>query len=763
MTTKNIVIDRLLGSSRLSEVFQVQIEERVYALKKVRLSEHYAILKREFNCLNTLHHPNIVKVHQWFDDIDSKGCPAFTMTKLNGINGKVFAERLQRLPPNERHKRILQIGIQLCSALSHLHQKGWLHRDVKPSNLMFEQESELLLIDFGTVIAHSQTNSPSTGLVGTPRYAAPEQLSGSTLSPACDQFSLGATLYYLLLNRRPFKDRDRTLPIKPVIIDPSVPIHLSDILMRCMSEHPSNRFSSLQKLGQTLASVQPTDQPLAGREPVIEEIASCIQRVHRGEQVYVQFTGTQGSGKRWAQKTLCDAARIQGIHVLVLNDSDSIDTVLNQLASRTPMIVCSSSSCPPRLGIGAVEIVTHWLSLSEIRRSLFSHAPKTPNLTIKAQWLHEQSNGIPALLVPLLMDYTIHDAFHIPQEPELLVPKEWFANLTDAQISALQLIGQQGGQGVNFDVLHSTIASIALPELNELVDRSLLIQTGSTWRLSCLLIATYIQHHYPIDEQQQKQWQALTQPLSLVAPSAISDIDETSAKGHLAKAKKQGESLLSTLPDKERAACLVQLGQVHLDIGNHKEAAKLLADATALSSTVSFGEKSQKLSIYLRSQALRARASLEQHNGSPIGAMHALDRLSKVIKLHDPWVNSVWQWALGALGDKRQWNAHLYTALSAQTQNRDSHDIRCHFNILRGACAIGELDYAQQLIDELSINCDKFPLLAWEISRVQSLLQTSPPPKVGTLVYDLSIEDIFLFKRRWVRVKGKHPDPTWHY
>lgn len=763
MTERHVVIDRLLGSSRLSEVLQVQIEERVYALKRVRLSEHYAILKKEFKCLNTLHHPNIVKVHQWFDDINNKGCPAFTMTKINGINGKVFAERLQRLPPNERHKRILQIGIQLCSALSHLHEKGWLHRDVKPSNLMFEQDSELLLIDFGTVIPYPPTNSPTTGLVGTPRYAAPEQLNGSTLSPSCDQFSLGATLYYLLLNQRPFESRDRTPPVKPVIIDPSVPIHLSDILMRCMNEHPSNRFPSLEGLGQALAGVQPTDQPLAGREHVIEEIASCIQRVHRGEQVYVQFTGTQGSGKRWAQKTLCEAAQSQGIKVFVLNDSDSIDTVLNQLTSRAPMIVCSSSVCPPRLGIRAIEIAIHWLSLSEIRRSLFSHAPKTPNITVKAQWLHEQSNGIPALLVPLLMDYTIHDAFHIPQEPELLIPSEWFANLMDTQTLALQLIDQQGGQGVSFEILQHTIPSITLQELNVLEDRSLLLQTGLTWRLSCKLISKYIRHHYPIDEQRKKQWEKLTQPIEHIKPHIISNIDELSAKGFLARAKEQGEALLSSLPDKDRAACLVQLGQVHLDIGNHKEAAKVLADATALSSTVSFVEPSQKLNIYLRSQALRARASLEQHNGSPIGAMHALDRLSKVVKLNDPWVTSVWQWALGALGDKRQWTAHLSTALSTQTQNRDSHDLRCHFNILRGACAIGDLDYAQQLIDELFVACEQFPLLSWEISRVQSLLQTSPPPKVGTLVYDLSIEEIFLFKKRWVRVKGKHPDPTWHY
>ena len=202
----NLILGRLLGASRLSEVFQAHLEGRNLALKRCLEPTYRNLLQREFDCLKTLHHPNIIKVHDWIEDPSSTNA-AFTMTQLHGVNGKVLAERLQRLPSAERHRRIISIGLQLCSALSHIHNAGWIHRDIKPSNLMFEQEYRLLVIDFGTVVKHPM--SQASGMIGTPRYASPEQLNEQILTPLSDQFSMGATLYYLLLNKRPFESRPK--------------------------------------------------------------------------------------------------------------------------------------------------------------------------------------------------------------------------------------------------------------------------------------------------------------------------------------------------------------------------------------------------------------------------------------------------------------------------------------------------------------------------------------------------------------------------
>ena len=753
-----LYIGRLLGSSKLSEVYHVTQNNRNYALKWVLTAEHQHIIKREFECLRTLHHSNIVKVHDWIEDFNESGSPAFTMTHLHGVNGKVLAERLQRLPNVERHKRIVQIGVQLCSALQHIHDNGWLHRDIKPSNLMFEQDTQVLLIDFGTVtLSHNQRREK--GLVGTPRYASPEQLRGDILTHACDQFSLGATLYYLLLNEPAFSSRNRSIPLRPSLLDPSIPIHLESILMRCMQLNPRDRFNSIQEVITALHRVQPLDQPLAGREGIIQQIAHCLQRTHLGEQLHIHFKGTRGSGKTWARETLCHAAKQQGITHRIIHSQNEIQNILHTLALRQPLIVCSGNSYLPQLGIATVIIEVSWLSLSELRRSLFSHAPKTPALNIKAQWLYEQTSGIPALLLPMLLDYTIRDAFHIPQNPELQLPKEWFNGLDETHWKILQRLSYSP-QGLVFDVLFREVPSVNLNIMIWLVEYSLVTKQGTLWKISCVLIGKFVQYQQPANRDQLHKWMSFspsttkqTNPLR----KNIDAIDVMSAQGQLSHAKNQGLKLLEQLEYVDRADCLVQLGQVQLDIGNHMEASLLLADATALSNVQTHQH------TYLRSQALRARASLEQHKGSPIGAMHALDRLAKLTKYKDPWVTSVWHWSIGALGDHRQWHKHLTTSLIQIQDTSTQHRIRCAFNLLRGACAIGDLAAATQIMDHVHSDLSEFPLLEWEIHRVQSLLQNKVPPKIGPLAYGLTAEEIFLFKKRWVRVKGKHPDPTWHH
>ena len=90
------------------------------------------------------------------------------------------------------------------------------------------------------------------------------------------------------------------------------------------------------------------------------------------------------------------------------------------------------------------------------------------------------------------------------------------------------------------------------------------------------------------------------------------------------------------------------------------------------------------------------------------------------------------------------------------------HKIRCAFNVIRGACCIGDLESAKTIITSIEPLLHAYPLLEWEVQRVNSMITDIPPPIVGTLVYELTAQEILLFKKRWVRVKGKHPDPTWY-
>lgn len=750
----NFTLGRLLGASRLSEVFQAHREGRNFALKRSLHREHRDLLKREFDCLKTLHHPNIVKVHDWIEPSADTPCAAFTMTQLHGVNGKVLADRLQRLPPSERHERIVKIGLQICSALAHTHHKGWIHRDIKPSNLMFENEHTLLLIDFGTVTKYPMT-SDTHGVIGTPRYASPEQLDGKRLTPATDQFSMGATLYFLLVNKRPFESRERTEPMKPSMIDPSIPVHLERIILRCLELDPQHRFETIEDIMSELNHVNPIDQPLAGRESVIHQIAQCLQRVHQGEQLHVHFVGTRGSGKTWAKDTLCAAASQQGIRSYVLNHSDGHkEPILDRIGERYPLIICTSSPHLPKLGLPIVYINIEWLSLSQLRRSVFSHAPKTPQLTKRSQWLYEQTQGIPALLLPMLMEYTIRDAFHIPQDPEELLPEYWIQDMSPLHWSILQAITHMN-RSLSLQELQAVFSECTEATIVDLEQRSLIKSQADSWGISCSLVASYVKRHYAIASDLLKKWGAnLNSVQSSI--SIFQDVAYMSAKGELAAAKSSGEQLVSNLSGCQRSEGLVDLGQVYLDIGDHLRAATLLADATTMTSLQTHPK------TYLRSQALRGRASLEQYQSSPIGAMHALDRLSKLLSVHDPWVQTVWQWALGALGDQRQWTAHLPKSLAMLEQLEGHHKIRCAFNIIRGGCCIGDMDCVTTLIQSLKDMVQEFPLLQWELERVQSIVSNTVPPVVGSLAYGLSAQEILRFKKRWVRVKGKHPDPTWY-
>ena len=87
--------------------------------------------------------------------------------------------------------------------------------------------------------------------------------------------------------------------MKPSLTDPSIPAHLERILLKCLEVDPSDRFDSIEDIMLELNQVNPSDQPLAGREEVIQQIALCIQRVHQGEQLHVSLHWNE-----WLRQTL---------------------------------------------------------------------------------------------------------------------------------------------------------------------------------------------------------------------------------------------------------------------------------------------------------------------------------------------------------------------------------------------------------------------------------------------------------------------------
>jgi hypothetical protein len=151
-----------------------------------------------------------------------------------------------------------------AEGLHHAHSKGVVHRDVKPSNLIFDRCGRLRILDFGLARLDGQVTLTLTGdVMGTPCYMSPEQARGQrgAVDRRTDIYSLGATMYETLTLRPPFQGKDsrETLsrivardPVKPRSLEPAVPRNLETVILKCLEKDPQSRYATAEALAQDL-------------------------------------------------------------------------------------------------------------------------------------------------------------------------------------------------------------------------------------------------------------------------------------------------------------------------------------------------------------------------------------------------------------------------------------------------------------------------------------------------------------------------------
>ncbi|HEX5050906.1 MAG TPA: WD40 repeat domain-containing serine/threonine protein kinase [Planctomycetota bacterium] len=170
----------------------------------------------------------------------------------------------------------VQIAIDVAGALQHAHDRGVVHRDVKPANILLRADGSVALTDFGLAREFGNATMTATGdLVGTPYYSAPEQIAGShgAIDGRTDVFSLGVTLYELLTLRRPFEAdtavevRQRIVtkePLRPHRVNRRVPRDLAAIVLTALEKDPDRRYRSAAAFADDLRNVL-AGRPVAAR------------------------------------------------------------------------------------------------------------------------------------------------------------------------------------------------------------------------------------------------------------------------------------------------------------------------------------------------------------------------------------------------------------------------------------------------------------------------------------------------------------------
>ena len=250
--------------------------------------------RREAENLAKLHHPNIIRVYDVFDE---NGTTYYSMEYVEGLTLDAYIQQHHPLPEAEA---VAILG-RVCSALSFMHSQRMLHLDLKPKNIMYSSKGEVFLIDFGLSKqfgANGEPESSTTIGAGTPGYAPIEQvkqIKDGTFPATLDIYALGATIYKTLTGQRPPEATDvlnEGFPLEPLVQHHRSP-SLIKVIARCMSPMRKDRY-------QTVADLLRAYPPLAAeneKTEIKEDTEATILNNNSGRQINLSHCSNKQCGK----------------------------------------------------------------------------------------------------------------------------------------------------------------------------------------------------------------------------------------------------------------------------------------------------------------------------------------------------------------------------------------------------------------------------------------------------------------------------------
>ncbi len=213
---------------------------------------------REARVCASLNHTNIIHIYT-FDEFEGRKYLVMELADQSSLDGRI--ELYQRITELE----VLDIGIKVASALDLALKHGFLHRDIKPGNILFNADNEPKLADFGLARKAEAEHNPEEGAWGTPYYVAPEKINREPETFLSDMYSFGGTLYHALTGHVPFEaptvegllEAHLSLPLTPPnLVVPEISQTTSDALICAMAKSPADRFQSYNEFIMALTASQ---------------------------------------------------------------------------------------------------------------------------------------------------------------------------------------------------------------------------------------------------------------------------------------------------------------------------------------------------------------------------------------------------------------------------------------------------------------------------------------------------------------------------
>ncbi|MFL5629430.1 MAG: protein kinase domain-containing protein [Ktedonobacteraceae bacterium] len=270
-----------LGQGGMAEVWKAldtQLQ-RYVAIKllhaNLKEDPHFiARFEHEAQLIASLHHPNIVQIHD-FQIASSEQEGAIAYMVMDYVEGQTLADYIHHtssLGNFPSPTEIVQLFTSIGLAVDYAHQQGMIHRDLKPANILLDKRNtmrnpmgEPILTDFGLarLLASPSSATMTATQLGTPLYIAPEQVTGQAGNERSDIYSLGIILYEMTTGTVPFRGESPTVvmsqhlnatPPSPSLINPNIPPALEMVIMHCLAKDPAARFSSASSLAAAIAA-----------------------------------------------------------------------------------------------------------------------------------------------------------------------------------------------------------------------------------------------------------------------------------------------------------------------------------------------------------------------------------------------------------------------------------------------------------------------------------------------------------------------------